>query len=199
MKKISAVYKVTNTVSGEFYVGSSKDVEMRWKSHKRPSSWKQQPNNRMYQEMKRLGTDVFTFEILAEFPPEHLRRKEQEAIETLHPTYNNNDAYVSEDSKLLKQKTNSKAYYEAHKDKLKANRKAYREAHKEEEKAREKAYREAHKGERKSYWKAYHEAHKEERKAYYEAHKEEQKAYYEAHKEERKAFMKAYREAHKNT
>ena len=38
--KISAVYKITNTVTGDFYIGSSKDVKQRWKEHKWPSKWK---------------------------------------------------------------------------------------------------------------------------------------------------------------
>ena len=29
MKKISGVYKITNTVTGDFYIGSSKDVKDR--------------------------------------------------------------------------------------------------------------------------------------------------------------------------
>lgn len=30
MKKISGVYKIENTITGDCYVGSSKDVNMRW-------------------------------------------------------------------------------------------------------------------------------------------------------------------------
>lgn len=43
MKKISAVYKIVNTVTGDFYVGSSKDVKLRWSSHREPSRWKRHP------------------------------------------------------------------------------------------------------------------------------------------------------------
>ena len=31
--KISGVYKITNTVTGDFYIGSSKNIERRWKAH----------------------------------------------------------------------------------------------------------------------------------------------------------------------
>lgn len=41
MNKISGVYKITNTVTGDFYIGSSKDVETRWVKHKSPSRWKE--------------------------------------------------------------------------------------------------------------------------------------------------------------
>ena len=32
--KTSAVYKITNTITGDFYIGSSKDVKRRWAVHK---------------------------------------------------------------------------------------------------------------------------------------------------------------------
>ena len=41
MKKIIGVHKITNTVTGDFYIGSSKDVKSRWKEHRRTSVWKQ--------------------------------------------------------------------------------------------------------------------------------------------------------------
>lgn len=37
MNKISAVYKIVNKVTGDFYIGSSKDVKRRWIQHKCPS------------------------------------------------------------------------------------------------------------------------------------------------------------------
>ena len=33
MNKISAVYKITNTITGDFYIGSSKNVKKRWTNH----------------------------------------------------------------------------------------------------------------------------------------------------------------------
>lgn len=47
MEKISAVYKIVNTVTGDFYVGSSMDVYRRWKKHKCHCSWNAQPNNKL--------------------------------------------------------------------------------------------------------------------------------------------------------
>ena len=90
--KISAVYKITNTVTGDFYIGSSKDVKRRWKEHKLPSIWKKHPNNPMYLDMKKYGLDRFDFEILAEVEIEKLKETEQRFIETLNPTYNSNRA-----------------------------------------------------------------------------------------------------------
>ena len=90
--KIIGVYKITNTVTGDFYIGSSKDVKQRWAVHKCQSTWNEHPNNPMYLDMKKYGVDKFVFEILEEVEPEHLKETEQQFIETLKPTYNNYNA-----------------------------------------------------------------------------------------------------------
>ena len=92
MEKVSAVYKITNTVTNDFYIGSSKDVKERWASHKKPSIWNECPNNPMYLDMQKYGTDKFVFEILEVVEPEELKEAEQKFIETLKPTYNNINA-----------------------------------------------------------------------------------------------------------
>ena len=92
MKKISGVYKITNTITGDFYIGSSKDVKNRWMSHKRYSVWKKCPNNLMYLDMRKYGTDYFELQILAEVEIDSLKETEQQFIEKMHPTYNSNRA-----------------------------------------------------------------------------------------------------------
>ena len=89
MEKICAVYKITNTITGDFYIGSSKDVKQRWRHHKCPSRWNDNPNNPMYIDMKNYGIDKFDFQVIAEVEPEKLKETEQEFIEKLQPTYNN--------------------------------------------------------------------------------------------------------------
>lgn len=88
MEKISAVYKIVNEVTNESYIGSSSNVKKRWMEHKRPSTWKRQSNNRLYQDMKKYGIENFRFQILAPVMPEYLKQVEQEFIEILQPTYN---------------------------------------------------------------------------------------------------------------
>ena len=90
--KIIGIYKITNTITGDFYIGSSKDVKQRLAVHKCKSTWKNNPNNPMYLDMKNYGTDKFEFQILEETESEHLKEKEQKFIETLKPTYNNRRA-----------------------------------------------------------------------------------------------------------
>ena len=92
MKKISAVYKIINTVTGDFYVGSSKDIKRRWMQHKRPSTWNKCKNNPLYLDMKKYGLDKFSFQILAEVEIGQLKETEQRFIEKLQPTYNNYNA-----------------------------------------------------------------------------------------------------------
>lgn len=91
METISAVYKIINTITGDFYVGSSKDVKLRWMQHKRPSTWNR-CHNPLYLDMKKFGIDKFELQILAEVEIDSLKETEQEFIETLKPTYNSNRA-----------------------------------------------------------------------------------------------------------
>ena len=90
--KISAVYKITNTVTNDFYIGSSKDVKRRWAAHKCPYTWKKQPNNPLYLDMQKYGVDKFEFQIFEEVESEHLKEVEQQFIEKLKPIYNNRRA-----------------------------------------------------------------------------------------------------------
>ena len=91
-EKIIGVYKITNTVTKDFYIGSSKNIKKRWKEHKCLSRWKRYPNNPLYLDMKKYGVDNFELQILEEVEIAHLKEKEQQFIETLKPTYNNNRA-----------------------------------------------------------------------------------------------------------
>ena len=90
--KISGIYKITNTVTNDFYIGSSKDVKRRWTEHKSPSRWNKSPNNPMYIDMHEYGKDKFDLEVLEVVEAESLKEKEQYFIETLKPTYNDRNA-----------------------------------------------------------------------------------------------------------
>lgn len=91
-EEISAVYQIINTVTGDRYVGSSRNVKQRWAVHKCPSSWKAASNNPMYKDMQEYGLDKFRFQILAPVMPEYLKHVEQEFIEMLKPSYNDRKA-----------------------------------------------------------------------------------------------------------
>ena len=89
---ICGIYKIINTVTKDFYIGSSKNIKNRWADHKCKSTWNKHPNNPMYQDMKKYGVDKFELQILEEAEVEQLKEKEQQFIETLKPIYNNNNA-----------------------------------------------------------------------------------------------------------
>ena len=92
MKRVSAVYKIINEVTGDFYIGSSVDVMNRWAHHKCSSTWKNEPNKRLYQDMQKYGLDKFKFQIIIAIIPERLKQTEQDYIEMMKPTYNDRRA-----------------------------------------------------------------------------------------------------------
>ena len=125
--KISAVYKITNTVTGDFYIGSSKNIKSRWADHKKPSVWKKYPNKQLYQDIQKYGVDKFELQILAEVEIEKLKEAEQKFIETLNPAYNQMNAkgldierynkYKKEYEKSEKRKKAKKEYEKSEKRK----------------------------------------------------------------------------------
>ena len=112
--KISAVYKITNTITGDCYIGSSKNVKKRWLDHKCQSRWNDNPNNQLYQDMRKYGVDKFEFEILAEVEEGKLKDAEQKFIETLKPTYNN---YNANGLNIERRKESQKEYRKTEKGK----------------------------------------------------------------------------------
>ena len=110
--KICGIYKIINTVTKDFYIGSSKNVKQRWAKHKCKSVWNNCPNNPMYLDMKKYSIDKFAFEILAVVEIGHLKEKEQEFIETLKPTYNN---YYAKGLDIEKRKEYQKEYQKKYK------------------------------------------------------------------------------------
>lgn len=92
MEKISAVYRITNTITNDFYIGSSKNVKERWMQHKCKSRWKKYSNSPLYLDFQKYGIDKFEFQVIEEVEAGSLRETEQQFIETLKPTYNNYNA-----------------------------------------------------------------------------------------------------------
>ena len=86
----SGVYKITNKITGDFYIGSSKNIKRRWYGHKCCSSWERNPNVKLYQAFIKYGLNNFTFEVLEETAD--LREREQHWIKRLKPTYNDRHA-----------------------------------------------------------------------------------------------------------
>ena len=138
--KIAGVYKITNKITGDFYIGSSCNIKQRWAVHRSPSRWKQYPNSRLYKDMAQYGKNNFIFEVLEETTD--LRNREQYWIEHLKPTYNDRHA-DGIDAERFKETTRrcSKEWNEIHRDERLAYTKAYHQANRDKELAKSKAYR----------------------------------------------------------
>lgn len=120
MQKISAVYKITNNITGDFYIGSSNNIERRWTQHKSPSTWATKPGMKLYQDIIQYGLNNFEFVILEE--TNNLRNREQYWIEQLQPSYNSNNAKGLNKERFRKW---SKEYYNSHKERIKEYYKSY--------------------------------------------------------------------------
>ena len=147
MMKISAVYKIMNIITGDFYIGSSKNVKERWAHHKCPSRWKQCPNNPMYLDMQKYGVDKFEFQIIAEVEADKLKEMEQEFIEKLQPTYNNRNANGLDIER-------QKEYHKT--DKFKAYMKEYQKTDKYKNYQKEYQQSDKYKEHQKEFYKQYH-------------------------------------------
>ena len=86
-KKTCGVYQIRNKITGERYIGSSKNIEERWQQHKRPNNWKRE-NKRLYEDFKKIGIDNFDFLYLVFVEEPYLKQVEQEMIDFLKPEYN---------------------------------------------------------------------------------------------------------------
>lgn len=137
--KISGVYKITNNITGDFYIGSSKNIKHRWAQHKCLSVWKNLPNSKLYKAMAEFGLDNFKFEVLEE--TDTIKEREQYWIEQLKPTYNSIRAnghdierYKETDRRCKKE------WYEIHRDERLTYNKTYHQAHRDKYLAKSKDY-----------------------------------------------------------
>ena len=84
---ISGIYKITNIVTGNFYIGSSKNIFLRWADHKKPSALKRYKSQQLYKDFVLYSLSNFKFEIIEELS-EGLKEREQYYIGILKPYYN---------------------------------------------------------------------------------------------------------------
>lgn len=119
---ISGVYKITNIITNQCYIGSSKDVQKRWWTHKSKSTWKRK-SNQMYIDMKTYGLENFRFEVLYQCCVPLLTTFEQLQINKEQPFYNSKYAFGCDRKKIIKsERISSKKYYENHSENLKLKR-----------------------------------------------------------------------------
>ncbi|MCC5894830.1 MAG: GIY-YIG nuclease family protein [Alkalibacterium sp.] len=85
MEKISAIYKITNTINGRTYVGRSKNVYKRWGRHREDAKFRRLP---LYEDIRSFGIHNFAFSIIEECEPEMLDERELFYFKLINPEYN---------------------------------------------------------------------------------------------------------------
>lgn len=90
----SGIYKITNTVNGKFYIGSSKDIDWRWYCHKHYLKTGKHDNPKLQHSWNFHGEDKFAFDIIEEVNPDEklLLEREQHYLDLLKP-YERNIGY----------------------------------------------------------------------------------------------------------
>ena len=73
----SGIYKLANKINGNFYIGSSKNLELRWKQHKYNLKRKKHINIILQRSWDKYGEKSFDFEIIEYCKKEKLFEKEQ--------------------------------------------------------------------------------------------------------------------------
>ena len=81
-KTKTGIYKITNIITDECYIGQAVDVYKRWNEHcKCGLGIDTPPGNKLYKAMQEYGLDNFTFELLEECSNSELNEKEKYFIE----------------------------------------------------------------------------------------------------------------------
>ena len=81
-KIVTGIYKITNQLTGQSYIGQARDVASRWKEHAKCGLDIDRPaGNKLYQSMIEDGLQNFSWELLEECTPIELNEKEKNYIE----------------------------------------------------------------------------------------------------------------------
>lgn len=83
-EKGCGIYKITNLENQKVYIGQSVNLQERLTTHIKSGIGIDTPNNKMYQDMKKLGVENFSFEILEKCLPAQLNEKEKYWISFYH-------------------------------------------------------------------------------------------------------------------
>ena len=82
------IYKITNQITKECYIGQAVDIETRWKQHAKCGLGIDTPvGNKLYKAIKEYGIWNFSWEVLEECPSSQLNEKEKYYI-SLYDSYN---------------------------------------------------------------------------------------------------------------
>lgn len=84
----SGIYRILNINNGDFYIGSSKNLEKRWMIHKSKLKTGKHINCILQRSWNKYGEKTFTFEIIELCNSDNLFEREQFYLDNLKPKYN---------------------------------------------------------------------------------------------------------------
>jgi len=181
------IYKITNNINDEVYVGSTCDIlRKRFSNHTRQITQESKKNRPLYKLMIELGCDAFRIDLIEDYPCEDkqaLRQREGywiRQIGTLNKVIagrtQKEAKYIYDRSDLNKKKE----HYEDNKQKIKEKDKKYYEANKQDILNQQKGYYEANKEnilkEKKQYQQNNKDKINQKRRERYMANKAKQEA-----------------------
>ena len=82
------VYRITNTIDGKFYIGSTNNLIKRYYTHIYDIRSEKNTCVKLIRAVKKYGEDNFKFEIILSCPSEYVLKAEQWFIDNLKPDYN---------------------------------------------------------------------------------------------------------------
>lgn len=86
--KIGGIYAITNTVTGDFYIGSACNLYKRFGEHRRSLIGNYHRNAHLQNAWNKYGADHFTFEVVLYCDKSMTLFYEQALLDGLKPTYN---------------------------------------------------------------------------------------------------------------
>lgn len=87
-KTSSGIYRITNTINGKFYIGSTNNFRRRYRDYKCDYNKEKLHNIYLYRSLKKYGLENFTYEIECRCPVEYLVKLEKHIIQSLNPDFN---------------------------------------------------------------------------------------------------------------
>ena len=160
--KISGVYQIINTITGDCYIGSSVDLKRRKIEHFKNSTWKKEPNKPLYKYMQQYGKENFLFKTIWLCVPEELKKCEQLAIDKYNPKYNVYAAYIGMSKEEYKEQWDKE-----NADSIKQQHKQYRKEHADSIRQQQKQYRKEHADSIKQYRKEHADSIRQQQKQYH--------------------------------
>lgn len=85
---VSGIYEIMNVVTGERYIGSSKNIKKRWSEHRSTLNQGHHRNPKLQNSFSKYGSSNFVFSVIEICTVEYLIEREQFYIDNHKPEYN---------------------------------------------------------------------------------------------------------------